>query len=184
MTKRTLAATLAVLALPAAPAVGHLTRHQQSLARQHLWKSRTVVAWHNGAGRWTLFPTRPGCRGLAAAPARLCAEHRALLRAHAARVDRLRKLLAPRPAGRRVRVLVTSYCLRGTTASGTAVHWGAVAVDPALIPMGSRLYVPGYGPARAEDTGGAIVGAHIDEWRPSCSDALRATRRETITVYG
>lgn len=83
----------------------------------------------------------------------------------------------------RVRVLVTSYCLRGHTRSGTSVHWGAIAVDPRLIPMGSRIYVPRYGYGRAEDTGGAIRGHHIDTWMSSCRAALRSTRHETITVY-
>lgn len=81
------------------------------------------------------------------------------------------------------RVWVTSYCLRGHTASGTSVHWGSIAVDPRLIPMGSKIFVPGYGYGRAEDTGSAIKGFHIDTWMSSCSAALRSTRYETITVY-
>lgn len=40
--------------------------------------------------------------------------------------------------------------------------WGIVAVDASVIPLGSRLYVPGYGYAIAADTGGAVEGAHID----------------------
>jgi 3D (Asp-Asp-Asp) domain-containing protein len=82
-----------------------------------------------------------------------------------------------------LRVLVTAYCLRGRTATGTYVHWGSVAVDPHVIPLGARLFIPHYGYGKAEDTGGAIVGRHVDEWRPSCRDALTKTRRETITVY-
>ncbi len=50
----------------------------------------------------------------------------------------------------------------GLTASGTPAHYGVVAVDPAVIPLGTRLYVPGYGYAVAEDTGSAIVGNRID----------------------
>jgi 3D (Asp-Asp-Asp) domain-containing protein len=82
-----------------------------------------------------------------------------------------------------MRVLKTAYCLRGHTATGTYVHQGAIAVDPRLIPLGSRLYVPGYGAGRAEDTGGAIKGHHIDVWMPSCSVALRSTTYVNITVY-
>ena len=37
-----------------------------------------------------------------------------------------------------------------------------IAVDPRLIPLGSLLYVPGYGRALADDTGGRIKGRHID----------------------
>lgn len=50
----------------------------------------------------------------------------------------------------------------GYTATGTSVEKGTVAVDPSVIPLGTRLYVPGYGYAVAEDTGGAIVGNIID----------------------
>jgi 3D (Asp-Asp-Asp) domain-containing protein len=39
---------------------------------------------------------------------------------------------------------------------------GIVAVDPAVIPLGTRLYVPGYGFAVAADTGGGIIGNMID----------------------
>jgi 3D (Asp-Asp-Asp) domain-containing protein len=82
-----------------------------------------------------------------------------------------------------LRVLRTAYCLRGTTATGTRVHWGAIATDPGTIPLGTRLYVPGYGYGKAEDTGSAVRGRHIDVWVPSCSQALRMTAYVTIRVY-
>lgn len=50
----------------------------------------------------------------------------------------------------------------GRTATGTPVVKGIVAVDPAVIPLGSRMYVPGYGFAVAADTGGAVKGNIID----------------------
>jgi 3D (Asp-Asp-Asp) domain-containing protein len=50
----------------------------------------------------------------------------------------------------------------GITATGVPAHYGIAAVDPAVIPLGTRLYVPGYGFALAEDTGSAIVGDRID----------------------
>ena len=37
-----------------------------------------------------------------------------------------------------------------------------VAVDPSIIPLGTRMYVPGYGHGVAADTGGAISGNVID----------------------
>lgn len=47
-----------------------------------------------------------------------------------------------------------------TRRDGRAVH--GVAVDPGLIPLGSRLWIPGYGHAVADDIGGAIKGHHVD----------------------
>ncbi len=95
--------------------------------------------------------------------------------------------LDPAPAAGGVRtltVVATGYALPGTTASGSPVGWGAVAVDPSVIPMGSRLNIPGYGPGVAADTGGAIRGARIDLWFPSVAQALAwGTRVVTITIY-
>jgi len=50
----------------------------------------------------------------------------------------------------------------GTTATGTTVRKGTVAVDPSVIPLGTRMYIPGYGYGVAEDTGGAVIGNIID----------------------
>jgi 3D (Asp-Asp-Asp) domain-containing protein len=68
---------------------------------------------------------------------------------------------------RKLRVWATSYdgnCLgcRGRTYSGTSVRHGTLAVDPSLIPLGTDVYIPGYGVGRAEDIGGAIKGNRID----------------------
>jgi 3D (Asp-Asp-Asp) domain-containing protein len=80
-------------------------------------------------------------------------------------------------------VLVTAYCLSGTTASGTHVAPGTVAVDPRLIALGSTLSIPGYGRGRALDTGGAVLGHHIDVWMRSCAAARQwGVRRLTIRV--
>jgi peptidoglycan DL-endopeptidase CwlO len=74
--------------------------------------------------------------------------------------------------------------LPGRTASGQPVGWGAVAVDPSVIPMGSRMSIPGYGLGVAADTGGAIQGARIDLWFPSVAQARSwGTQVVTITVY-
>ena len=50
----------------------------------------------------------------------------------------------------------------GITRSGMPLTKGIVAVDPNVIPLGTRLYIPGYGFAVAADTGGGIVGDRID----------------------
>lgn len=50
----------------------------------------------------------------------------------------------------------------GYTAMGLQAHYGIAAVDPRVIPLGTRLYIPGYGFALAADTGSAIVGDRID----------------------
>ncbi len=66
-------------------------------------------------------------------------------------------------------VLATGYSagpagggLSNWTATGVFCTYGAVAVDPRVIPLGSKLYIEGYGYGFACDTGGAIKGNHID----------------------
>ncbi|WCK54008.1 3D domain-containing protein [Aneurinibacillus sp. Ricciae_BoGa-3] len=56
----------------------------------------------------------------------------------------------------------TAYSGTGRTCLGTRVRHGVVAVDPAVIPLGTTLWVEGYGKCVAEDTGGAITGTRID----------------------
>jgi 3D (Asp-Asp-Asp) domain-containing protein/peptidoglycan hydrolase CwlO-like protein len=81
-------------------------------------------------------------------------------------------------------VVATAYSLPGRTASGGSVGWGAVAVDPSVIPMGSRLRIPGYGLGVAADVGGAIRGARIDLWFPTAAQARAwGSRVVSITVY-
>ena len=66
----------------------------------------------------------------------------------------------------------------GQTATGRKPRVGIVAVDPKVIPLGTRLYVEGYGPAIAGDTGGAIEGHRIDLFMASRGEALRFGRRQ------
>jgi 3D (Asp-Asp-Asp) domain-containing protein len=78
-----------------------------------------------------------------------------------------------------------AYHLPGNTASGIPVGVGVIAVDPSVIPLGTRVFVPGYGPAVAADVGSAVRGNIIDLWMPSTAAARAWGRRTvTITIYG
>ncbi len=90
------------------------------------------------------------------------------------------------PAGAGTLVVdAVAYHLPGRTASGLPVGVGVIAVDPLVIPLGTRVFVPGYGAAVAADTGTAIRGNIIDLWMPSTAQARAWGRRTvTITVYG
>jgi 3D (Asp-Asp-Asp) domain-containing protein len=78
-------------------------------------------------------------------------------------------------------VTATAYTLQGTTATGAPVGYGVVAVDPSVIPLGTRMTIPGYGEGVAADTGGAIQGATIDLWFPTAAQAA-AWGRRTVTI--
>jgi 3D (Asp-Asp-Asp) domain-containing protein len=85
---------------------------------------------------------------------------------------------------RTLTVSSTCYCLKGNTASGLPVGPGIIATDPTVIPLGTRVYVPGYGKAVAADTGPGVKGLAIDLWVASCAQAQAYGRRTvTITVY-
>lgn len=68
------------------------------------------------------------------------------------------------------------------TARGSRLVRGHVAVDPEVVPLGSMLYVEGYGYALADDIGGAIRGDTIDVAMESYDEAIHWGRRE-VTVY-
>jgi 3D (Asp-Asp-Asp) domain-containing protein/peptidoglycan hydrolase CwlO-like protein len=91
---------------------------------------------------------------------------------------------APASGVRTLTVVATGYALPGRTATGTPVGWGAVAVDPSVIPLGSRLAIPGYGLGVASDVGGAIQGTRIDLWFPTVAQARGwGSRVVTVTVF-
>ena len=70
----------------------------------------------------------------------------------------------------------------GITATGAIARRGIVAVDPNVIPLGTRVYIPGYGTAVAADTGGAIRGNKIDLCMESYGEAINFGRR-SVDVY-
>ncbi|MDD4569060.1 MAG: ubiquitin-like domain-containing protein [Tepidanaerobacteraceae bacterium] len=83
----------------------------------------------------------------------------------------------------RRRMLATAYTHTGNrTATGTTARVGVVAVDPKVIPLGTRVYVDGYGFARAEDTGGAIKGDKIDLFMDT-GEETKLFGRRWVTVY-
>jgi len=69
----------------------------------------------------------------------------------------------------------------GQTASGVQASPGTIAADTSVIPMGSILYVPGYGYGKVQDRGGAVIGKHIDVWFSSHEQAKKWGKR-TVTV--
>ncbi len=70
----------------------------------------------------------------------------------------------------------------GITAMGVPATYGIVAVDPDVIPLGSKVYIPGYGEALAADTGGAIYGYRIDLCMEDYYQAMEFGRRN-VTVF-
>ena len=76
-------------------------------------------------------------------------------------------------------MIATAYTHTGyRTATGTWPSRGTIAVDPTIIPLGTRLYVEGYGEGIAEDTGGAIQGHIIDLYMESEDECWAWGRRQ------
>lgn len=82
-----------------------------------------------------------------------------------------------------IRATATAYCDKGTTASGLRSQVGVVAVDPRVIPLGTRLYIESsdgswsYGVCVAGDTGGAIKGNIVDLFYDSYNECIQFGRR-------
>ncbi|MCR5175809.1 MAG: peptidoglycan-binding protein [Anaerovibrio sp.] len=101
-----------------------------------------------------------------------------------------RRLDPPKaPAGlenaRRVMVHASAYSPVETgprTATGTRLRKGVIASDPNFIPMGTRVYIPDYGEAVAEDMGSSIVDNTIDIAFDTHEEAL-AFGRQHIEIY-
>jgi len=96
----------------------------------------------------------------------------------------------PAPTGHRtgrfLTMVATGYSpqepgLNDHTATGMKAQHGVVAVDPSVIPLGTRLYVEGYGNAIAADTGSAIKGNKIDLCFDTLSECNKYGRR-TVKV--
>lgn len=86
-----------------------------------------------------------------------------------------------------LQVIATGYTpgdpgCTGITYTGTKAARGTIAVDPSVIPFGTKLYIPGYGYGVAADTGGAIKGNKIDLCYDTRTEALNWGIKN-ITVY-
>lgn len=94
------------------------------------------------------------------------------------------------PAGAmQMKVVATGYApgsdgVDWRTATGGRAGYGVIAVDPKVIPLGTRLFIPGYGYGIASDTGGVIDGDRIDLCYETRTEAMLWGRRTvTITVF-
>lgn len=86
-----------------------------------------------------------------------------------------------------LRVEATAYSsaqpgLSAYTATGTLCRRGVIAVDPKVIPLGTKVFIPGYGYAVAEDTGGAIRGHIIDVAFDTVAECYQFGRKH-IDIY-
>lgn len=99
---------------------------------------------------------------------------------------RSRMIAAAPKGGRQLTVMTTAYApgadgVDFRTATGAHAGFGIIAVDPRVIPLGTKVYVPGYGYAIAADTGGAIKGNKIDVCFDTGAEAIKWGRR-TVTI--
>jgi 3D (Asp-Asp-Asp) domain-containing protein len=90
-------------------------------------------------------------------------------------------------AGTALHMIATAYTANcagcsGITASGVRAGFGIIAVDPSVVPLGTKVFIPGYGRAVAGDTGGAIVGHRVDLGFDSETAAMNFGRRP-VKVY-
>ena len=86
-----------------------------------------------------------------------------------------------------IRVEATAYSsaqpgMSAYTALGTVCQRGVIATDPSVIPLGTKVFIPGYGYAVAEDTGGAIVGHKIDVAFDTVAECFEFGR-QIIDIY-
>ncbi|MRI85722.1 LysM peptidoglycan-binding domain-containing protein [Aerococcaceae bacterium WS4759] len=118
--------------------------------------------------------------------ARLAAEEEA---ARLAAEEEAANSTDPTVYGTAITVEATAYSrneagLGNFTADGTDLRneSNVIAVDPSVIPLGTTVYIPGWGYYRAADTGGAIVGNKIDVHFENVADTYQFGR-QSITIY-
>ena len=85
---------------------------------------------------------------------------------------------------KKITAKATAYCDKGKTASGIQSKVGVVAVDPRVIPLGTRLYIEAsdgswsYGVCLAGDTGGLIKGNRVDLFYDTYNECIQFGRRD------
>lgn len=85
--------------------------------------------------------------------------------------------------GKQMSVVATAYTGHGITSTGTKPKWGTIAVDPKIIPYGTKVYIPQFDKTFiAEDCGGAIKGNKIDIYMNDESSVYNWGRK-TIDIY-
>lgn len=89
-------------------------------------------------------------------------------------------------SSRLMTVNASAYSGHSTTSTGTTPRWGTIAVDPSVIPYGTRVYIPKFDMVfTAEDCGGAIKGNKIDIFMNSESDCTNFGRQNIeIQILG
>jgi len=81
-------------------------------------------------------------------------------------------------------VVTTAYNEAGQPSYiGLPLRHGVVAVDPKVIPLGTHLYIEGYGYAVAGDIGSAVKNKHVDVFLPSLQAAVAYGRQKDTKVY-
>lgn len=95
------------------------------------------------------------------------------------------KNLVPRKVAKKMKVHISAYSAEDPGCSkyastGQLIRKGIVAVDPTVIPLGTKMYIPGYGYGIAADIGSAIKGDTIDVAFDSRKDALKFGRRDLV----
>lgn len=85
--------------------------------------------------------------------------------------------------GNKMRVVATAYTGHSITSTGSTPRWGTIAVDPSVIPYGTKVYIPQLGKTFiAEDCGGAINGNKIDIYMND-EGSVYNWGRKTIEIY-
>lgn len=85
--------------------------------------------------------------------------------------------------GVKMTVSASAYTGDGITSTGTVPKWGTIAVDPSVIPYGTKIYIPQFDKYFiAEDCGGGIKGNKVDIFMNSESECNSWGRR-TIDIY-